>query len=95
MGPGPRDPGPPDAGTRYPPQSLKMGPGTPLKFKRGTPGPLQNLKVGSQGPLQSLKVGPAHLSLMNSLFFRLFIRFFYLFVFLSFLNKIQKNINCE
>ena len=31
VGPGPRDP---------PPQSLKVGPRTPLKFKNGTPGPL-------------------------------------------------------
>ena len=32
VGAGPRDPG-----TRDPPQSLKVGPGTPLKFKSGTP----------------------------------------------------------
>ena len=33
VGPGPQDPGPP--------QSLRVGSGTPLKFKSGTPGPLQ------------------------------------------------------
>ena len=49
VGPGPRDP----------PQSLKVGPGTPLKFKSGTPDPLQNLKVGPWDSLQSLKVGPS------------------------------------
>ena len=32
---------------------------------------------------------------MSSFFFRIFHRFFYLFSFVSFLNKIQKIINCE
>ena len=60
VGPGPWDPGPRNPGTRDPgpPQNLKVGPGTLLKFKSGTPGPPSNLKVGSQDPLQSLKVGP-------------------------------------
>ena len=44
----------------------------------------------TRDPLQSLKVGPRHLSLMNSFFFRIFLRFFYLFIFVSFLNKIKK-----
>ena len=44
VGPEPRDTGPP--------QSLKVGPGTPLKFKSGTPDTLQNLKVGSQDPFK-------------------------------------------
>ena len=47
-----------DPETRDSPQSLNMGPGTPLKFKSGTQDPLQNLKVGPRNPLQSLKVGP-------------------------------------
>ena len=40
VGLGPMDPGPRDPGTRDPdpPQSLKIGPGTPLNFKSGTPG---------------------------------------------------------
>ena len=40
VGLGPMDPGPQDPGTRDPdpPQSLKIGPGTPLNFKSGTPG---------------------------------------------------------
>ena len=38
-------------GTRDLPQSLKVGPGTPLKFKVGTQDPLQNLKVGPQDSL--------------------------------------------
>ena len=54
-----------DLGTRDPPQSLKVGPGIPLKFKSGTPGPPQNLKIGSQDSLQSSKEGPPHLSLIN------------------------------
>ena len=33
VGPGPQNPGPP--------QSLRVVSGTPLKFKSGTPGPLQ------------------------------------------------------
>ena len=37
VGPGPRDP----------PQSLKVGPGTPLKFKSGTPGPPSKFKSGT------------------------------------------------
>ena len=60
----------------------------------GRQDPLQNLKVGSQDPLQSLKVGPPHLSLMNSFFSEYFFAFF-TYLFLPFLNKIQKNISCE
>ena len=45
-------------GTRNPPQSLNVGPGTPIKFKMGLQDSSQNLKVGPQGSLQSLKVGP-------------------------------------
>ena len=51
--------------------------------------------MGPQDPLQSLRLGLPHLSLMNSFLFRIYLRFFYLFIFVSFLNKIQKNINCE
>ena len=49
MRPGPWDPS----------QSLKGGPGTPLKFKSETTDFHQNLKVEPQDPLQSLKVGPS------------------------------------
>ena len=45
--------------TQDPHQNLKVGPGTPLKFKSGSQGPLQNLKAGPPDPLQSLKVGPS------------------------------------
>ena len=53
---GPRTSGP---GTWDPPQSLKVGLETLLKFKAGSQDPLQNLKVEPQDPLQSLKVGPS------------------------------------
>ena len=36
-----------DSGTRDPPQSLKVGPGTSLKFKRGMPGPPSKFKSGT------------------------------------------------
>ena len=85
----------PGSGTRTPLKVQKWDPGPPWSLKVGPQDPLQNLKVGSQDPLQSLKVGLPHVSLMNSFFFRIFIRLFYLFIFVSFLNKIQKNINCE
>ena len=35
------------SGTLGPPQSLKVGPGTPLKFKSGTPGPPSKFKSGT------------------------------------------------
>ena len=90
VGPGPQGPRTRDLrtivpGTRDTPQSLKVGPQDPL----------QNVKVGPQDSLRSLKVGPLHLSLMNSFFFRIFHRFFFTYLFLSFLNKIQRNINFE
>ena len=44
VGPGPRDPA-----IRDPPQSLKVGPGAPLKFKSGTPGPPSKFKSGIPG----------------------------------------------
>ena len=36
-----------DPGTRDRPQNLKVGPGTPLKFKSGTPGPSSKFKSGT------------------------------------------------
>ena len=84
MGPRPRDLGPP--------QSLKVEPGTPQpptpRFKSETPGPRSKFKGGTPGPPSKFKVGPSHLSLMKSIFSECFI-FFYLFNFLSFLNKIE------
>ena len=48
VGPGPRDPGPP--------QSLKVGPGTPpLKFKSGAPGPPSKFKSRTPGPSSKFK----------------------------------------
>ena len=51
--------GPQEPGTRDPPQSLKVGLGTPLKFKSVTLGSPSIFKGGTPGPLQSLKVGPS------------------------------------
>ena len=77
MGPGPRDPGTRDLGL---PQSLKVGPGTPLKFKSGTPGPPLKFKSRIPGPTSKFKSGTPHLSSMNSLFSEYLI-VFYLCVF--------------
>ena len=60
-----------------------MGPGTPLKFKSGTPGPPSKFKSGTPSPFFN-----------ELIFFRIFHRFF-TYLFLSFVNKIQKIINCE
>ena len=57
VGPGPQDPGPQDPGTREPPQSLRVGPGTPLKFKSGTPGPSSKFKSGTPGSPTKFKSG--------------------------------------
>ena len=57
MGPRPRDPGPRDAGTwdPEPPQSLKVGLGTSLKFKGGSPGPPSKSKSRTPGPTTKFK----------------------------------------
>ena len=57
VGPGPRDPGPQYPGTRDHPQSLKVEPGTPLKFKSGTPGPPSKFKSGVPRPPTKFKSG--------------------------------------
>ena len=82
-------------GTRDPPQSLKVGPGTPLKFKSETPGLPSKFKSGTPGPPTKFKSGTLSPFFSEFIFFRIFLRFFYLFIFVSFLNKIQKNIDCE
>ena len=56
--------------------------------------PPQSLKVGFKNPLK-FKSGTPSPFFNRFNFFRIFIRIFYLFVFVSFLNKIQKNINCK
>ena len=84
VGPGPRDLRTLEPRTRDRPQSLKVGPGTPLKFTSGTPGPPTKFKSGTPSPCFN-----------EFIFFRIFLRFFYLFIFVSFLNKVHKNINCE
>ena len=68
-----------------PPSKFKSWtPEAPSKFKSGTPG--SPTKFKSETPLPFFN---------EFIFFRIFLCFFYLFIFVSFLNKIQKNINCE
>ena len=82
VGPGPRDPGTRD-------------PGPASKFKSGTPGSPSKFNSGVLGPPTKFKSGTPSPFFNEFIFFRIFLRFFYLFIFVSFLNKIQKNINCE
>ena len=70
-------------GTRNPPQSLNVGPGTPIKFKNGTPGLLPKFKSGTPGLPTKFKSGTP------SLFFNKF-SFLEYFIVVSFLNMIQK-----
>ena len=71
------------------------GPETPLKLKSGTPGPPSKFKSATAGLPTKFKSGSPSPFFNQFIFFRIFIRIFYLFIFVSFLNKIQKNINCE
>ena len=86
--PGPWDLGPWELGpgTRDPTESLKVGPGTPLKFKSRTPGSPSKFWSGNLGPPSKFKSGAPHLSLMNLFFSEYFIVIYFIFV--SFLNKI-------
>ena len=84
------------SGTRTPGTgtSEPWNPGPPSKFKSGTPRPPSKFKSGVPGPPTRFKSGTP--SPFNEfIFFRTFLRFFYLFIFVSFLNKIQKDINCK
>ena len=85
---GTRTPGPgtlgPGTWDSEPPSKFNSGTRDPLKFKSGTPGPPSKFKSGTPSPLFN-----------EFIFFRIFHRFFYLFIFVSFLSKIQKNINCS
>ena len=81
VGPESRDPG-----------IIDLGP--PSKFKGGTRDPPLKFKNGTPGPPSKFKSGTPHISLIH-FFSEYFFVFFYLFIFVSFLNKIQKNINCE
>ena len=47
VGPGPQDREPRNSGTLEFPQSLKVEPETPLKFKSGTPEPSSKFKSGT------------------------------------------------
>ena len=45
------------AGKNRYPQSLKVGPGTPLKFTSGTPAPPSKFESRTQGPPSQFKSG--------------------------------------
>ena len=64
-------------------------PGPPSKFKSGTPGHPAKFKSG----IPSLFFN--EFFLVPSFFSEYSFAFFYLFIFVSILNKIRKNINCE
>ena len=81
VGQGPRNPGPRDSGTRDPPQSLKVGPGTPLKFKSGTPVHLSKFKSRIPGPLSKFKGGIPSSFFNEFISFRIFNRFLSLCLF--------------
>ena len=88
-------PEPWDTGSWDPPQSLKVGPGTPLKFKSGTPGPASKFKSGIPGPPKKFKSGTPSPFFNELIFFQNISSLFLLIYFCVFLNKIQKKINCE
>ena len=67
----PRTSGP---GTRNPPQSLNVGPGTPLKFKSRTPGPPSKFKSEILGPPSKFKSGTPSPFFNKFIFFRIFHR---------------------
>ena len=78
-------PGPGVPGSRDTPQSLKVGPGTPLKFKSETPGPPSKFKSRTPGRPSKFKRRTPSPFFNEFIFFRIFHRFF---IFVSFLNKI-------
>ena len=79
-------------GTRDPSQSLKVEPGTPLKFKSGTPAPRSKCKSWTLGsPSKSkFKSGTPSPFFNEFIFFRIFHRFFLLFIFVSFVSNTKK-----
>ena len=83
VGPGPQNSGAQDSGTRDPgpPQSLKVEPGRPLKFKSGTPGPPSKFKSRTPGPPSKFKSGNPSPFFNEFIFFRIFNRFLYLCLF--------------
>ena len=80
------------SGTRIPepgiPSKFKSGTRDPLKFRNGTPGPPSEFKNGTPGHPTKFKSGTPSPPFNEFIFFRIFLRFFYLFIFVSFLNKI-------
>ena len=70
---GTRTPGPDlrtlEPGTRDSPQSLKVRPGTPLKFKSGIPGLPSKFKSGTREPPSKFKSGTPSLFSNEFIFF--------------------------
>ena len=71
-------------GTRDPSQSLKVGPGTPLKFKSGTPAPRSKFKSWTPGSPWKFKSGTPSPFFNEFIFSRIFHRFFFTFYFCVF-----------
>ena len=76
-----RIPGP---GTRDPPQSLKVGPITSLKFKSGTPGLSSKFKSWTSGPALKFESGTLSSFLNELIFFRIFHQFLSYLIFCLF-----------
>ena len=79
-----RTPGPLDPGTRDLSQSLNVGPGTPLKFKKWDPRTALKIWKWPRDTLQSLKVGPQDFTIHKWFFF-----FFTIFSSLTFSKQIS------
>ena len=67
--------------TRDPPQSLKVGPGTSLKFKSGTPEPPSKFRSRIPRPPSKFKSGTPSPFFNEFIFFRIFNRFLSLCLF--------------
>ena len=77
VGPALRDPRPQDPG---PPQSLKVGPGTPLKFKSGTPGPPSKFKSRTPGPPSKFKSGTLEIIFLHRLTYFALDKYIYIYI---------------
>ena len=74
-------------GTQDSPPSLKVGPGTPLKFESGTPGPPSKFKSGTPGPPTKFKSGTFIIIFLHcSTYFVLDI-LFYIYMVIIFTNS--------
>ena len=65
-------------GLRDPPQSLKVGPGTPLKFKSGTPGPPSKFKIRNPAPPSKFKSGTLKIIFLHRLTYFVLDKYIYI-----------------